>query len=93
MKNILFTKMETDGAGGDLGLIKVVISYFSCGKNLNQLLGQGKGNNGQSEEKKGEKEGRRDDRKKNETQGLGVGGTGHSNAQRKRGKYGCHSGT
>lgn len=33
---------------------------------------------------KAEKEGKREDRKKNETQGLGVGGTGHRNAQKKR---------
>lgn len=59
-------------------------------ENLNQLLGQGKGNNGQREEEKGEKEVRREDRKKNETQGLGVGGTG---MLRRRGKSGCHSGT
>lgn len=53
-------------------------------ENLNQLLGQGKGNNGQREEEKGEKEVRREDRKENETQGLGVGGTGRRNAQKKR---------
>ena len=33
-RTLCFQEKETDVAGGDLGLIKVVISYFSCGKYL-----------------------------------------------------------